>query len=101
MLYAQKLTETEHKVLLRHYRKIKNQLIKEHAHVILMSQQGKTVVEIAEMFFRSEKTIRAWLNGFNTMRIASIFHAYDNNESAAKLTWAQKDEIAGLWAFMA
>jgi transposase len=94
MLYAQDLTETEHEVLLGHYRKTKNQLIKERAHVILISHQGKTVVEIAAMFFRTKKTIRQWLNSFNTTRIASIFHAYDKNENAAKLTRAQKDEIA-------
>jgi transposase len=94
MILAQDLTETEHEVLLDHYRKTKNQLIKERAHVILISHQGKTVGEIAAMFFRSKKTIRQWLNSFNRTRLVSIFHAYDNNENAAKLTRTQKLEIA-------
>ena len=94
MVYAQNVTEREQELLLTHYRKAKNQLIKERAHAILISHQGKTVAEIAALFFRSEKTIRQWLNSFNATRITSIFPAYDNNENAAKLTRAQKDELA-------
>lgn len=94
MVFAQNVTKKEQELLLIHYRKTKNQLIKERAHVILISCQGKTVAEIAPLFFRSEKTIRQWLNSFNATRITSIFHAYDNNENAAKLSRADKEEIA-------
>lgn len=42
---------------------------------------------------RDEDPIRNWLHAFADTRTASIFHKYDDNTNASKLTKEQKQEI--------
>lgn len=87
------LSMQEKEILLQHYRKAQNQLIKERAHAILLNDRKKTPYEIAQILFRTEKTVREWIKRFHLRRISTIFPSYNNNQNAAKLTKAQKLEL--------
>jgi len=87
------LTENEIHILESHYKKSQSQLIKERAHANLLSGDGYPAPEIAKILRRDEDTVRDWLNSFVSIRIASIFHEYDDNTNASKLTKEQKEEI--------
>ncbi|MBU6431656.1 hypothetical protein KGQ29_04815, partial [Patescibacteria group bacterium] len=51
------------------------------------------VPQIAKILRREEDTVRDRLNSFVSIRVANIFHKYDDNENASKLTKEQKEEI--------
>lgn len=87
------LTEVEINILELHYKKANCQLIKERAHANLLSNDGYHIPEIAKILRRDEDTVRDWISGFVSIRIASIFHKYDDNANASKLTKEQKEEI--------
>lgn len=87
------LTEDEIYLLESHYKKANSRLIRERAHANLLSNDGYAVPQIAKILRRDEDTVRDWLNSFVSIRIASIFHKYDDNANASKLTKEQKEEI--------
>lgn len=87
------LEEDEITLLKFHYKKSNCQLIKERAHANLLSHKGYSATEISDILMRDEDTVRDWLNNFVSIRIASIFHKYDDNANASKLTKEQKEEI--------
>lgn len=87
------LIEDEIKILESHYKKANSQLVKERAHANLLSNDGYLAPEIARILRRDEDTVRDWLSNFVSIRIASIFHKYDDNVNASKLTREQKEEI--------
>ncbi len=93
MIYVQNLTAEEREVLTQHYRKAQCSLIRERAHAILLSSQRRDVSDIALILVRNKNTLRQWINDFNTIRLASIFHKYGFNINAGKLTKEQKEEI--------
>lgn len=87
------LAKNEACILESHYKKADSRLIRERAHANLLSNDGYAVPEIAKILRRDEDTIRDWIKMFVSIRIASIFHKYDNNANASKLTKEQKEEI--------
>jgi len=87
------LAEDEIYILESHYKKANSRLIRERAHAGLLSNDGNSIPQIAKILRRDEDTVRDWLNSFASIRIASIFHKYDNNENANKLSNEQKEEI--------
>jgi len=87
------LTEDEISILTSHYKKSDCHLIIERAHANLLSNDGYSVPQIAKILRRDEDTVRDWLSDFVSIRIASIFHKYDDNANASKLTKEQKEEI--------
>lgn len=93
MIYAIHLNKDEQQLLKSHYSNAQCKLIRERAHSIILSNQGRTVTDIALILMRNETTIRQWLNDFNQRRISSIFHKYEGNTNANKLTIRQKKEI--------
>lgn len=93
MLYAQKLTKTEKQILKRHYKKSQCALVKERAHAIILSGQKRNASDIALILMRNKITIRQWINDFNERRISSIFHNYEGNINASKLTGEQREEV--------
>lgn len=93
MIVANIATSEERHVLQEHYKKGANQLIKERAHAVLLSQQNYHVPEIARILLRDEGTVRNWLKSWNAERMASLFPRYSDNQNAAKLTSKQKEEI--------
>lgn len=93
MISITKISYNERQILKNHYKKGVNQLIKERAHCILLSNDGFDSLVIAKILQRNVKTIRNWLKAFNEIRIASLFPRYEGNENASKLTKEQKEEI--------
>jgi transposase len=87
------LTTDEIELLESHYAKARSRLIRERAHAGLLSHDGYSVPEMAKILRRDEDTVRDWLNAFVSTRIASIFHKYDHNANASKLTKEQREEI--------
>ena len=87
------LTTDEIPLLESHYAEARSRLIRERAHAGLLSHDGYSVSHIAKILRRDEGTVRDWLNAFVSTRIASIFHKYDNNTNASKLTKEQREEI--------
>lgn len=83
----------EYKIIVNHYKCSQTRLVQNRAHAVLLSMQGRSVPDIAEILFRRENTISGWLEAFQTIRIASIFPAYTSNTNASKLTREQLEEI--------
>lgn len=93
MIYVTEITSDESELLAKHYRKAQCALIRERAHAVILSSQKRTAVDIAAILMRKEDTIRQWINDFQQRRISSIFHQYEGNANASKLTKEQKKEI--------
>lgn len=93
MVYVTDVTSDEVELLAKHYRKAQCALIRERAHAIILNSQQRTVSDIAAILLRSENTIRQWIHDFQQRRISSIFHQYQGNNNASKLTKEQKQEI--------
>lgn len=85
--------EVEYEILVGHYQKSKTRLIRDRAHAIVLSMQGRSVPDIAAILVRNEDTIRDWIKVFEKTRIASVFPAYAGNTNASKLTPEQREEI--------
>lgn len=88
------LTDDETTLLKQHYAKAQSLLIRERAHCVLLSHQGRGTRDISEILMREQETIHGWILLFHTKRIASIFPGYAGNENASKLTREQRAAIA-------
>lgn len=93
MIKIRQLTNEEKQILKRHYKKSSCNLIRERAHALLLANQNRTVSDIALIIIRNEDTVRQWLNDFNQRGISTIFHKYEGNTNASKLTIEQREEI--------
>lgn len=93
MIFVRNLNKNEKQILKSHYKETKCTLIGERAHAILLSDQKRTVKDIALILMRNRDTVCSWINDFNDRGISSIFHEYENNINASKLTAEQKKEI--------
>lgn len=89
---------SEKTLLIQHYQKARNTLTQQRAHAVLLFSQGYTPYQIAGMLYRTEKTVREWLNDFEQERIVSLFPRYTQNENAAKLTRKQKRHLKAILA---
>lgn len=93
MIFAENLTKEEKQILKQHYKTSGCTLIRERAHTVILSGQRRKVDDIALILMRNRDTICRWINDFNEKRISSIFHEYEGNINASKLTKEQRDEI--------
>lgn len=93
MIKIRQLTEKERQILKEHYRKSSCVLIRERAHTLLLTDQDRNVKDIALILMRKEDTIRQWLNDFEQRGISTIFHKYEGNGNASKLTKEQRKEV--------
>ena len=96
MITVKSLVAEERDILEDHYKKASSRLVRERAHAILLSSEGRNAVDIADILRRTEKTIRFWIDAFNNERLASIFPRYEGNGNASKLTHAQREEIRNI-----
>lgn len=87
-------TKEEQEVLLEHYLKAGNA----KAHAILLYCHGQSAFQISQVLFRTEKTVREWIKNFGQERLTSIFTKALGNQNAAKLTRAQKQQLAEVLA---
>lgn len=92
MIFIEK-SNSEYKILAKHYRTSQTRLIRDRSHAVILSMQGRNIPDIALILFRSENAIREWLQSFERVRISSVFPAYDGNTNASKLTNEQLKEI--------
>lgn len=92
MIVIQK-SKGEYKILAKHYQTSQTKLIRDRAHAVILSMQGRSTPDIAKILFRSEKAVREWLQSFEKARVSSIFPDYTGNTNAAKLTRDQLEEI--------
>lgn len=88
------LTPTERRVLITHSKQGANDLIRSRALAFLMHAAGQSCSGIAAVVDYHVTTVRGWLRTFERTRISSIFPHYAANQNAAKLTRAQKEDIA-------
>src|SRR5258706_5676181 len=93
MIHLVHLTKEEIDLLTQHKKKALCELIRLRSHAILLFEKGYRIATIADVLFKSEKTVREWMKAFERERIASLFPKYLHNQHAAKLTAAQKQEI--------
>jgi transposase len=83
----------EYNLLIEHYKAAQSRLIRERAHCIVLSMQGRHAPDIAGILLRDEDTIREWLKTYQEKRLASIFPHYQDNANASKLTREQLAEV--------
>lgn len=93
MVQIRQLTKQEKRILKRHYKRSNCSLIRERAHTLLLADQNRPTKDIACILMRKEDTIRQWLNDFNRRGVSTIFHKYNGNDNASKLTPEQRQEI--------
>jgi len=93
MLDPIRLNADEYDLLLQHKKKSLCKLISLKAHAVLLSHKGYDAITIADVLFKSEKTVRQWLQGFQSKRIASLFPKTLGNQHAAKLNKKQKLQL--------
>lgn len=93
MIKIRQLTKQEKQILSGHYRKSACALLRERSHTLLLANQNRSVQDIALILMRKEDTICQWLNDFNHRGVSTIFHKYEGNTNAGKLTAEQKKEI--------
>jgi transposase len=74
-----KTTKKELTLLQDHKKKALNNLIRDRAHTIILSNKGYSVLQIADILDRGTDTIANWVNHFNETRISSIFTHYETN----------------------
>ena len=88
------LTLEERRMLITHSKHGANDLIRSRALALLMNAEGQSCSGIAAVVDYHVTTVRGWLRSFERTRVSSIFPDYAANQNAAKLTRAQKEEIA-------
>lgn len=68
-------------------------LIRQKAQAVLLRSRTVKVYDIAFSMGCGYRTVERWLKDFQDQRMASIFSGLVDNENAAKLTRAQKEDI--------
>lgn len=93
MLRAGTLSKEEIGVLEFHYRISGTRLVRERAHALLLSSEGRGAPDISKILRRSERVVREWIHAFNDKGLSSLFTRYSGNTNASKLTKEQREEI--------
>lgn len=93
MIFVRPINKNEKQILKQHYANSGCRLIRERAHAVILSNQGWSVPDIAAILLRNNDTICLWLNNFSQRGISSIFHKYEDNDNAGKLTKEQREEV--------
>jgi hypothetical protein len=74
-------------------------LVRSKAEAVILAPKDVGTDVIAAMVDRSEKTVNVWLRDWRARRLGSVVTEHADNENAAKLTRAQKEEVkAALFA---
>ena len=67
------LPEAQEQTLLEMYRHHPKSRMRERAHMVLLSIQGRKIKEIRSIVFRSENTISTWLNAYESMGFLGLY----------------------------
>lgn len=68
-------------------------LVRSKAEAVMLASKNVGTDVIAAMVDRSEKTVNVWLRDWRARRLGSVVTGHADNENAAKLTRAQKEEV--------
>lgn len=93
MLDPVRLNTEEYDLLLQHKKKSLCRLISLKAHTVLLFHKDYDAITIADVLFKSERTVRQWIQEFQKRRIASLFPRTLDNQHAAKLNRTQKQQL--------
>ncbi len=67
------LPEPEKRTLLEMYRNHPKSRMRERAHIVLLSNQGRDMKEICSIVFRSENTVSIWLSAYENMGFLGLY----------------------------
>lgn len=90
------LSDEEKQILKRYFKTTPLILIRLKSQAILLRSKSIKVADIADVLDRDTRTIERWIKDFKERRLASIFTGQKDNQHAAKLTRAQKEEIKNI-----
>ena len=71
-LFIESLTDTEKITLEQGYKNASSIELRERCHAVLLSQKRYSVQQLAEVFSKTENTIRTWLNNWKKYGISGI-----------------------------
>ena len=67
------LPEPQKQTLLEMYRHHPKSRMRERAHIVLLSGQGRNMKEVCSIVFRSENTVSTWLNAYESMGFLGLY----------------------------
>jgi len=85
-------------VLLNHKRDSPLVLVRLKSEAVLLASRGVDADTIGFVVERAARTVKVWLRGWGSWRLASVVTGHAGNENAALLTSGQKAEIAQVLA---
>jgi transposase len=68
-------------------------LVRFKAEAVMLASKGVGIDVISAVVDRSQKTVNGWLCDWRARRLGSMVTGHADNENAAKLTLAQKEEV--------
>jgi transposase len=74
MRFIKDLTKDTTKLLNRIYKHSRHYQVRQRAHCILLSYQGKTIPELIEIFQVSRNTIYNWMNNWESKRLIGLYN---------------------------
>jgi len=93
MIRITELTVDEKWALRQHIKHSQIILIRQKAQAVIAAGVGNSTKDIAEIVGKDVRTVAGWLKDWNERKLSSIFSGHQDNDNAAKLTLAQKEEI--------
>jgi len=90
---TQTLSEAAKQTLLEMYRKHPKSRMRERAHIVLLWNQGYTIKEICSIVYRSENTVAAWLNAYESMGFLGLYDQLIPGRPS-RLSKQQQDQVA-------
>jgi transposase len=89
------LPEAQKQTLLEMYRYHPKSRMRERAHMVLLSSQGRAIKEICSIVYRSENTVTTWLNAYESMGFPGLYDG-DIPGRPPRLNQNQQEQI-GAW----
>ncbi|MCI1749290.1 MAG: IS630 family transposase [Acidipropionibacterium sp.] len=91
------VTDEERTILMR-WKKRSDTLIlpRIKSEAVLYISEGVDIAIVAKLTGRSVKTVKGWIADWSRTRLQSVVTGHAENENAAKLTLAQKKEVADM-----
>jgi len=92
MRFVQSLDPLTRKLLGRLYKESIKHLVRQRAHCILLSAQGTRVLELANLFEKTPRTIYTWLDRWEERRFAGLYDAPGRGKKQS-LDASQREQV--------
>ena len=92
MRFIKDLTSETIKLLKRIYKQSRHHQVRQRAHCILLSYEGKSIAELMEIFQVSRNTIYNWMNDWEEYRLVGLYNRPGRGRKPT-FTQAQKQQI--------